>query len=109
MLLIVTTMLKAWPVQGAGQRSAGAASRMRVLRLTLSSTNSLRVRASDAARLRDLLVDVGVSISSEEAGTLSVSGLTAARVGDVAAAHGITIYPPPSPCLRSKVKATLSE
>ncbi|MER7930616.1 ABC transporter ATP-binding protein [Streptomyces sp. NPDC096057] len=57
-----------------------------------ASANNLRVRASDTARLHDLLVDVGGSISGEQDGTLSVSGLTAERVGDTAAAHGIAIY-----------------
>lgn len=57
-----------------------------------ASANNLRVRASDTARLHDLLVAAGGSISNEQDGTLGVSGLTAERVGDTAAAHGIAIY-----------------
>ncbi len=57
-----------------------------------ASLNTLRVRASDTARLRDLLADTDVSISSGQDGALDISGLTADRVGDTAAAHGIAIY-----------------
>ncbi|MER7690353.1 ABC transporter ATP-binding protein [Streptomyces sp. NPDC097610] len=59
------------------------------------SASTLRVRASDSTRLRgllDLLDDAGASITSEQDGSLSVSGMTAERIGDTAAAHGIAIY-----------------
>jgi len=57
-----------------------------------ASTNSVRVRSPQAAQLRELLLGAEVSVASEEAGALTVTGLESDRIGVVAAQHGITLY-----------------
>jgi ABC-2 type transport system ATP-binding protein len=60
--------------------------------LARSAASSVRVRTPDAARLRDLLSGPEVSVSSEQAGVLMVSGLASDQIGTVAAGHGITLW-----------------
>jgi ABC-2 type transport system ATP-binding protein len=60
--------------------------------LARSAAGSVRVRTPDAARLRDLLSGPEVSVSSEQAGVLMVSGLASDQIGTVAAGHGITLW-----------------
>jgi ABC-2 type transport system ATP-binding protein len=50
------------------------------------------VRSPQAEALRNLVVDDGVTVVSHEPGVLEVHGLTAARIGDVAAANGIALH-----------------
>jgi ABC-2 type transport system ATP-binding protein len=50
----------------------------------------VRVVSPDAA-LRDVLAGAG-GVVSEEAGGLAVSGLDAAAIGDLAAAHGLRVH-----------------
>jgi ABC-2 type transport system ATP-binding protein len=57
-----------------------------------ASGNVVRVRSPQATRLHQLLVGEDVSVTSAEGGLLSVSGLTARQIGDVAAAHGIALH-----------------
>jgi ABC-2 type transport system ATP-binding protein len=57
-----------------------------------ASSNSVRVRSPEAARLRDLLLAPDVSVASSEAGQLEVSGLTSDQIGTRAAAEGITLF-----------------
>jgi ABC-2 type transport system ATP-binding protein len=52
----------------------------------------VRVRSPQATKLRDLVLGEGISVTSEETGVLEVSGITAEKVGDVAAANGITLH-----------------
>jgi ABC-2 type transport system ATP-binding protein len=52
----------------------------------------VRVRSPHATRLRELVLGDGISVSSDEQGVLEISGLTTEKVGDVAAAHGITLH-----------------
>jgi ABC-2 type transport system ATP-binding protein len=49
------------------------------------------VRARDPERLRALLVDEGLDVEREPDGALSATGAPASRIGEVAAAHGITL------------------
>jgi ABC-2 type transport system ATP-binding protein len=57
-----------------------------------ASGNAVRVRSPQAARLRELIGGPDVSVSSEEAGVLTVKGLEPDRIGSVAAEHGITLF-----------------
>ena len=50
------------------------------------------VRSPQAEELRTHVVDDGVTVVSREPGVLEVHGLTAARIGDVAAANGIVLH-----------------
>jgi ABC-2 type transport system ATP-binding protein len=60
--------------------------------IAAASRASVLVRSPDAARLRDVLVGPDVSITGGESAHLNVSGLTAAQIGDIAAANGIAIH-----------------
>jgi len=51
----------------------------------------VRVRSSDPATLAALLRSPGVSVSPSASGTLTVSGLSADRIGTIASAAGITV------------------
>jgi ABC-2 type transport system ATP-binding protein len=50
------------------------------------------VRSPQAEVLRDKVVDDGVTVVSHEPGVLEVHGLTAERIGEVAAANGIVLH-----------------
>jgi ABC-2 type transport system ATP-binding protein len=54
--------------------------------------NVVRVRSPRAAELRGLLVAPEVTVAALDPGHLEVRGLTAARIGDVAAANGIALH-----------------
>jgi ABC-2 type transport system ATP-binding protein len=56
-----------------------------------SSKKVVRVRSPQADQLRRLLVAHGASVSIDEPGLLAVDGLTAERVGSIAALHGIVL------------------
>jgi ABC-2 type transport system ATP-binding protein len=60
--------------------------------IAASSSNRVRVVSPHATSLRNLLVDDGISITSSEPGVLDIEGMPAARVGDVAAEHGLTLH-----------------
>jgi ABC-2 type transport system ATP-binding protein len=60
--------------------------------IAAASRASVLVRSPDAARLKDLLTGPDVSITGGEPSHLNVSGLTAAQIGDIAAANGIAIH-----------------
>ncbi|MFD1507005.1 ABC transporter ATP-binding protein [Georgenia yuyongxinii] len=53
---------------------------------------TVRVRSPRATELADLLRADGVTITSPEAGTLQLHGVTAERIGETAAAHGIVLH-----------------
>jgi ABC-2 type transport system ATP-binding protein len=57
-----------------------------------ASTNTVRVRSPQATTLRDLIVGPDVSVSSDEAGVLNVTGLESDQIGVVAAQHRITLF-----------------
>jgi ABC-2 type transport system ATP-binding protein len=57
-----------------------------------ASSGVVKVRSPQATDLRDLLAGAGVTVSSSEAGTLEVSGLTSDEIGQTAADHRITLY-----------------
>lgn len=52
---------------------------------------SVRVRTDDAERLRRLLAAPEVTVASEAAGVLEVTGLTSDRIGRIAADHAIAL------------------
>jgi ABC-2 type transport system ATP-binding protein len=56
-----------------------------------SCVSSVRVRSPEAARLRDLIAAPGVSVGSDQAGVLTVTGMESDQIGMVAAGHGITL------------------
>ena len=57
-----------------------------------ATVSSVRVRTPEAARLRDLTAGPDVTVSSDEAGVLTVTGMASDQVGITAAEHGITVY-----------------
>ncbi|MEU1625273.1 ATP-binding cassette domain-containing protein [Streptomyces sp. NPDC020096] len=57
-----------------------------------ASTNTVRVRTPDAERLREQLAGPDVTITSEEAGVLTVSGLSSEQIGRTAAEHQVVLY-----------------
>jgi ABC-2 type transport system ATP-binding protein len=63
-----------------------------------STNKSVRVRSPDAARLAELITAAGgkvtpdPSAASDGAGVLAVSGLDAARIGELAASHSIVLH-----------------
>jgi ABC-2 type transport system ATP-binding protein len=52
----------------------------------------VRVRSPHAAELRELLLDDGVTVSSDGPGVLEVAGLATDEVGERAAAAGLTLH-----------------
>ena len=57
-----------------------------------ASGSVVRVRAPEATRLRELLLDTDVSVTSPEAGVLDIVGVTAQHVGETAAANSIVLH-----------------
>jgi ABC-2 type transport system ATP-binding protein len=57
-----------------------------------ASTNAVLVRSPDAAQLRTALVGPDVTVSSTEADVLTVTGLSAAQIGDTARGLGIALH-----------------
>jgi ABC-2 type transport system ATP-binding protein len=57
----------------------------------LASNNAVRVRSPQAAQLRDLIAGPDVTVSSDEPGVLTVTGLESDPIGVIAAEHGITL------------------
>jgi ABC-2 type transport system ATP-binding protein len=57
-----------------------------------ASGNVVRVRSPQAAELRGLLVAPDVNVEALDPGLLEVRGLTAAQIGNVAAANGIALH-----------------
>ncbi|MGI8700268.1 MAG: ABC transporter ATP-binding protein [Nocardioidaceae bacterium] len=57
-----------------------------------ASANSVRVRSPQAEQLRALLLGPGVTIASEHAGELDVTGLSSDQIGSRAATAGLTLY-----------------
>jgi ABC-2 type transport system ATP-binding protein len=57
-----------------------------------ASSGVVLVRSPDAARLREALAGPQVSITSTEPDELSVTGLAAARIGEIARDHGLVLH-----------------
>lgn len=57
-----------------------------------SSQNFVRVRSLQDAQLANLVNEKGGTSRSEEDGALAVSGISAAAIGDLAAANGIALH-----------------
>ena len=68
-----------------------------------ASRDSVFVRSPDDARLRDLLVNDGIDVSSTAPGLLEVTGVTSDEIGRRACAHGLTLLE------LSPVQASLEE
>jgi ABC-2 type transport system ATP-binding protein len=50
------------------------------------------VRSPDAGALRDALLPTGATVSSDEPGALTVTGVSARRIGDVARDHRLAVH-----------------
>ena len=57
-----------------------------------ASPAHVRVRSPQATQLRELLLEEGVTVASDEPGLLEVSGLDAAEIGERAAAARLTLH-----------------
>jgi len=57
-----------------------------------ASSGIVLVRSPDATRLRDVLAGPQISITSTEPTVLSVTGLPAARIGEIARDHGLVLH-----------------
>ena len=60
--------------------------------LSQASANVVRVRSPRASELEAQLAGPGVAMTALEPGLLEVEGLSAAQIGDVAAAHGLALH-----------------
>jgi ABC-2 type transport system ATP-binding protein len=63
-----------------------------VAELTHTNRTSVRVRSPQAAQLRDVLAGPQVTITSVEAGVLTITALDSEAIGRAAAHHGIVLY-----------------
>ena len=57
-----------------------------------ASTRSVHVRSPQAAQLRDLLLEDGVTVASSKAGELVVTGLASDEIGNRAAGAGLVLH-----------------
>ena len=57
-----------------------------------ASNNTVRVRSPQAGTLRDLIAGPDVTVSADEPGVLTVTGLESDRIGAVAFEHQIPLY-----------------
>jgi ABC-2 type transport system ATP-binding protein len=60
--------------------------------LSQASGNVVRVRSPQAAELERLVAGPNVTVTALEPGLLEVHGLTAAQIGDAAAAGGVVLH-----------------
>ncbi|MEO8907772.1 MAG: ATP-binding cassette domain-containing protein [Microbacteriaceae bacterium] len=60
--------------------------------LSGATHNSVRVRTPHAQLLAERIAGPDISISSTEAGVLEVTGITAAQIGEAAAASGVVLH-----------------
>ena len=58
----------------------------------MASGSAVRVRSPQATRLRELVLDQDVTVTSSEPGLLEIRGVTAERVGETAASNGIVLH-----------------
>jgi ABC-2 type transport system ATP-binding protein len=57
-----------------------------------ASGSFVRVRSPEASRLRDVVLDDGVTVDTPEPGVLEIAGLTAEQIGEAAAANAIALH-----------------
>jgi ABC-2 type transport system ATP-binding protein len=57
-----------------------------------TSASSVRVRSPEAGRLRELIAGPSVSVSSDETGVLTVTGLESDEIGTIAGRNNIMLY-----------------
>jgi ABC-2 type transport system ATP-binding protein len=57
-----------------------------------ATVSNVRVRSPEGSRLRDLIAGPDVTVSSDEIGVLTVTGMTSDQVGTIAAEGGIILY-----------------
>ena len=57
-----------------------------------ASQKLVRVRSPQAARLGELVLGAGVTVTSIEPELLEIGGLSAEEIGDTAAAHRLTLH-----------------
>jgi ABC-2 type transport system ATP-binding protein len=57
-----------------------------------ASADVVRVRSPQATRLRELVLGPSVTVTSEGSGLLEIDGMTAERIGELAAANGIVLH-----------------
>jgi ABC-2 type transport system ATP-binding protein len=57
-----------------------------------ATVSNVRVRSPEGSRLRDLIAGPDVTVSSDEIGELTVTGMTSDQVGTIAAEGGIILY-----------------
>jgi ABC-2 type transport system ATP-binding protein len=57
-----------------------------------ASGRRVRVRTSEATKLRDLLLGPSVTVTSSEANVLEVEGLVSDQIGEIAFANGVVLY-----------------
>ncbi|MCQ4082109.1 ABC transporter ATP-binding protein [Streptomyces sp. RB6PN25] len=57
-----------------------------------ASNNTVRVRTPDAGKLREQIAGPDVTITSDEAGVLTVTGLSSEQIGRTAHEHGVALY-----------------
>jgi ABC-2 type transport system ATP-binding protein len=58
----------------------------------MASGSAVRVRTPQAAKLSELVTGDGVIVASPQPGLLEIRGLTAEKIGETAAAHGIVLH-----------------
>ncbi|WP_366180452.1 ABC transporter ATP-binding protein [Actinomyces timonensis] len=68
-----------------------------------ATTDTVRVASPQASDLAALLAAQGIAVSTPEPGVLTLTDAPAARIGDLAAAHGITLHE------LTSIKASLEE
>jgi ABC-2 type transport system ATP-binding protein len=52
----------------------------------------VRVRSPQATKMRELVLGPNVTVTSDTAGVLEIAGVTAERIGELAATHGIVLH-----------------
>jgi ABC-2 type transport system ATP-binding protein len=60
--------------------------------ISLASTRRVLVASPQASELREILAGPGVTVVSSEPGHLEIEGLTSSEIGDLAAAHSLTLH-----------------
>jgi ABC-2 type transport system ATP-binding protein len=57
-----------------------------------AAASTVRVRSPEAGLLRDLIAGPAVTVSSDEASVLTVTGLQSDEIGTIAGRNGVTLY-----------------
>jgi ABC-2 type transport system ATP-binding protein len=57
-----------------------------------NSKSYVRIATPDPARLREVLTAEGIQVTDTDDGALAAHGVDPARVGELAAAHGVVVH-----------------